>query len=991
MMKEMKNGSIIVITLAQGMMLVSFLLLALLPAEMALAQYPVGLQALEQVENWPLYREGAMAGQVSSSDPLGDDADGTGYLYQQDSLYVIFDQEGPGCVYRLWIRNVTGASSRTLKFFFDGEATPRINRTVAQFFSGLQYPYLSPLTGNASVSSGGNYCYFPFKFAQHLKIAIVGANLPHQITYHLYPAGTPVTSYTGSEDPSLVVSQWNSTGSDPKDPTGNITNSGAAVLPPTQTQTIFSRTGGGSVTGIHITPSPTSLSVLESVRIRCYWDGSLLPQVDCTLGSFFGSSLGQAVVDGLPVGISGNEFYCYFPMPFWSNARIDLYNPLITISVNVSYEITYKTNLYPQQSGYFSIAQKSYQNSEAGQDIAFGELHGHGNLAGMVVTLISTQSTDFLHGDLRLYQDGITAPLMLGTDFDGDFNAGNYFTTGSFSLPVHGAPVVQGGAQYKVCAYRFFLGDLIPFGSKISLQAEHGNQNTVVLQYCSVVYSYKRPELALVSSDELDVGNLADEAAHNYSVQGGQAQQTHYYAYPGFYDEQFFTDQGRTIFGTSSFTAGVDPENVGIRLVRRRDASVFPQSALVSVNGDSVGIWWDSDYNFYKRWGDAVFEIPDSFTQGQSQVNLSFSFREGDGWGEYHYQVYSHVPPWEDMTPPTQVSDLSVQSQEGGTQLFLEWAEAYDEGGVAVYQIFRDDSPNVQPTSEFLVGEVSLEVFTDTRLTPGTWYYYKVRALDFSGNAGSASNEASQRTSSNYWYEGEEFGSFVSSSGDPSQVQNMIAYGENWSNQEQLFYASDETGDYFSVNLQTALGDSFDVAAYFTKGPEYGIVSVSVDGQGIGLPYDLYSPLTVRSSQVEFGTIYLTAGTHRFKFSVAGKNTASTNYRLGVDNLVLTSHYLLPVPPGGDNPSPDEFHLGQNHPNPFNSSTMLRFNLPQSGKTILEIFDLTGRKVVSLQEGWLPAGAYTRVWHAEHASSGIYFAVLTLEQGSLTRKLLLLK
>jgi hypothetical protein len=70
---------------------------------------------------------------------------------------------------------------------------------------------------------------------------------------------------------------------------------------------------------------------------------------------------------------------------------------------------------------------------------------------------------------------------------------------------------------------------------------------------------------------------------------------------------------------------------------------------------------------------------------------------------------------------------------------------------------------------------------------------------------------------------------------------------------------------------------------------------------------------------------------------------------------------------------PMQFSLSQNHPNPFNTSTIIRYDLPLAGDVRLEIYDILGRKVETLIDGWQPAGAHSVVWDAEGVSSGIYF------------------
>ncbi len=93
---------------------------------------------------------------------------------------------------------------------------------------------------------------------------------------------------------------------------------------------------------------------------------------------------------------------------------------------------------------------------------------------------------------------------------------------------------------------------------------------------------------------------------------------------------------------------------------------------------------------------------------------------------------------------------------------------------------------------------------------------------------------------------------------------------------------------------------------------------------------------------------------------------------------------------------PGQFSLGQNFPNPFNPETKIVFNLEKAGNIYLEVFDILGRKVSTLQSGYLGAGQYEFTWYGvdnsgRQAASGIYFYRLSSNEFTLTRKMTLLK
>ncbi len=78
-------------------------------------------------------------------------------------------------------------------------------------------------------------------------------------------------------------------------------------------------------------------------------------------------------------------------------------------------------------------------------------------------------------------------------------------------------------------------------------------------------------------------------------------------------------------------------------------------------------------------------------------------------------------------------------------------------------------------------------------------------------------------------------------------------------------------------------------------------------------------------------------------------------------------------------------------PNPFNASTVARFELRDASQIKLAVYDVKGREVVVLHEGKIPAGSHTAVFDGEGLSSGIYFCVLQAEEMKLSARILLLK
>ena len=104
--------------------------------------------------------------------------------------------------------------------------------------------------------------------------------------------------------------------------------------------------------------------------------------------------------------------------------------------------------------------------------------------------------------------------------------------------------------------------------------------------------------------------------------------------------------------------------------------------------------------------------------------------------------------------------------------------------------------------------------------------------------------------------------------------------------------------------------------------------------------------------------------------------------------------------PAGDNPEPDQdsprfaevdktFIAGS--PNPFNASTKLSFYLPQNGRAVVSIHNISGETVQILADDNFSTGLHELVWDASSVSTGIYFCRLVTASSVRTEKILYIK
>lgn len=106
------------------------------------------------------------------------------------------------------------------------------------------------------------------------------------------------------------------------------------------------------------------------------------------------------------------------------------------------------------------------------------------------------------------------------------------------------------------------------------------------------------------------------------------------------------------------------------------------------------------------------------------------------------------------------------------------------------------------------------------------------------------------------------------------------------------------------------------------------------------------------------------------------------------------------IPTGAEETSneavPGRFTLEQNHPNPFSSETIIRYDLREPAYVALAIYNALGEEVADLVRGRQSAGIHSVSWDGRdlkgHAmSQGVYFYLLQAGERRASRKMILMR
>jgi hypothetical protein len=135
---------------------------------------------------------------------------------------------------------------------------------------------------------------------------------------------------------------------------------------------------------------------------------------------------------------------------------------------------------------------------------------------------------------------------------------------------------------------------------------------------------------------------------------------------------------------------------------------------------------------------------------------------------------------------------------------------------------------------------------------------------------------------------------------------------------------------------------------------------------------------------------------HAFVMEEASRPNSHIMINLGgsdvgviIDNVSVVLPVTSIVEPNID--LPQDYHLGENYPNPFNPRTIINYELPISNYVDLSIFNVLGQKVSTLVAKKQQPGSYQVEWDATDFASGVYYYRLQAGEFRDVKKMILIR
>jgi hypothetical protein len=651
--------------------------------------------------------------------------DASHFLYQlSDDFNVTLDLEGSGILvfsrYNHW-------HGSPWHYVVDGKEHHAQESTTADplnpipkstFLPAALFP--SPLNETWATTKGADLVWTPIPFERSFQMAYTRTH--YGTGYYIYDQfvpGTllshPMQSWNESTVPDQdVLDLISRSGTDIAPKIGTKEASGRLKVPATESVTVVVLNDKATIRALTFSIPRDQAPAFKNVHLRVTWDGREQPSIDAPIALFYGAGTlynrdnSEYLVKAFPVSIRFTKdrihLACYFPMPFFRSARIELVGAGEPID-GVEWDVRSMPLHEPaNQLAYFHATYRDIPHPTVGEDMVLLDTRDvekakewSGSFVGTSFIFSHNAYLDTLEGDPRFFFDDSLTPQAQGTGTEEWGGGGDYWGGLNMTLPFAGHPVGAASPEVAVndedkieSAYRFLLADLMPFGQNAIIRLEHGGANESTEHYETVAYWYGLPSPSLVETDSLQIGDPAAEQAHGYASPRASAPYTISSRYEWgvealnsrvIYPEE--QDRGRTTTGTSEFRFRVRSDNLGVLLRRKLDYSFPDQRAEVFVADKSrsgwrlAGVWYLAGSNTCvysnpeqelgttehhvetsnRRFRDDEFLISRELTHGRNTIWVRIRFTPVNrplfpgyplgqqGWSEIKYTAYSFVTP----------------------------------------------------------------------------------------------------------------------------------------------------------------------------------------------------------------------------------------------------------------------------------------------------------------------------------------------------------
>lgn len=216
-------------------------------------------------------------------------------------------------------------------------------------------------------------------------------------------------------------------------------------------------------------------------------------------------------------------------------------------------------------------------------------------------------------------------------------------------------------------------------------------------------------------------------------------------------------------------------------------------------------------------------------------------------------------------------------------------------------------------------------------------------------------------------------------------VDNTLKMGYCWSTQASGLYSGVKlltTGPFVHYAIDNITGGAGGVNMFdgYDTGEKYTTLSTNrATAGGAGVGNDVCQVVSSGPFAVSTGDSVIVA----FAL-IAGDDLAD------IQNSAINAQIMYDGMTGVDEQETSLQNVSL-FPNPVNDHLNVQFNLSKNSEVEIEIHDLTGKKLLSINEGNLPAGSHRFILDSFLPADGMYFCTIRTEYGSVVKKFSVVK
>lgn len=331
-----------------------------------------------------------------------------------------------------------------------------------------------------------------------------------------------------------------------------------------------------------------------------------------------------------------------------------------------------------------------------------------------------------------------------------------------------------------------------------------------------------------------------------------------------------------------------------------------------------------------------------------------------------------------DVTPPI-ISGVNVSSITT-TSAVINWTT--DEGSNSVVEYGLTTSYGSTTSNSTMVTSHSI---TLTSLTANTIYHYRVKSTDAAGNTATDVDHSFQ-TGGTFSYSPTGTTILLSTLKSGSYT-NLATNNASYYVVNSTTSGTRQTDWYGTVTVSQAPSTITELTITYDGKNSRSVTQTlhlynwttstwtQIDSRSVGT-----SDVTITNTQTS--PVNYISSTGQIRLRVLGTGTTK-NFTCSGDYILFTvetsgTSLSKQVALSSVENQPTTYKLHQNFPNPFNPTTMIRFDLVDDARVNLTVYDILGREVMKLVDGEQKAGIQNVMFDGSNLSSGVYYYRLTV-------------